>query len=73
MLQNICLGDAVKVIAPKIGIAISPCLTQYTFDCILREYTSMTPGTVADSLEGNMIPSGSISGTKLQQNSAGSL
>ena len=78
LLQNIYLGDTVKVIAPKIGIAVSLRLTQYTYDCILRKYTSMTLGTVADTLEGNMIssrqiPSGSISGTKLQQNSVGSL
>ena len=78
LLQNIYLGDAVKVIAPKIGISVSLRLTQYTYDCILRKYTSMTLGTVADTLEGNMIssrqiPSGSISGTKLQQNSVGSL
>ena len=78
LLQNIYLGDAVKVIAPKIGISVSLRLTQYTYDCILRKYTSMTLGTVAEALEGNMIssrqiPSGSISGTKLQQNSVGSL
>ena len=53
-------------------------LTQYTYDCLIRKYTSMTLGTVADTLEGNMIssrqiPSGSISGTKLGINSVGSM
>ena len=78
LLQNIYLGDAVRVIAPRIGVSVLLRLTQYTYDCILRKYTSMTLGTVADTLEGNMIssrqiPSGSISGTKLGINSVGSM
>ena len=75
-LQNIYLGDAVRVIAPRIGVQVSMRMTQYTYDCLLRKYTSMALGTVADTIEANMIsarqlPSGIISGSKLAINSIG--
>lgn len=78
LLQNIYLGDAVRVVAPRIGISVSMRLTQYTYDCLIKKYTSMTLGTVADTLEGSMIssrqiPAGSISGAKLAINSVGSM
>ncbi len=75
-LQNIFLGDAVRVIARRIGVAVSMRLTQYTYDCLTRKYTAMTLGTVADTIEGNIISSrqlasGTISGAKLAVNSVG--
>ena len=75
-LQNIFLGDAVRVIAPRIGVAVSMRMTQYTYDCLLKKYTAMTLGTVADTVEGNVIsarqlPSGIITGAKLAINSVG--
>jgi phage minor structural protein len=75
-LQNIFLGDAVRVIARRIGVAVSMRLTQYTYDCLTRKYTAMTLGTVADTVEGNIISSrqlasGSIPGAKLTLNSVG--
>ena len=75
-LQNIFLGDAVRVIAPRIGVWVSMRMTQYTYDCLTRKYTSMTLGTVADTVEGNVIsarqlPSGIITGSKLAINSVG--
>ena len=75
-LQNIYLGDAVRVIAPRIGLAVSMRMTQYIYDCLLRKYTSMVLGTATDTIEGNMIsarqlPSGIISGSKLAINSVG--
>lgn len=75
-LQNIFLGDAVRVIAPRIGVWVSMRMTQYTYDCLTRKYTSMTLGTVADTVEGNTIsarqlPSGIITGSKLAINSVG--
>ena len=78
LLQNIYLGDAVRVIAPRIGVALSMRLTQYTYDCLKRKYTQLSLGSVAEALEGNMIstrqlPSGSITGGKLASNSVGSL
>ena len=78
LLQNIYLGDAVRVIAPKIQVSVSMRMTQYTYDCLKRKYTAMTLGTAADTLEGSMIssrqlPSGSISGSKLAINSVGGL
>ena len=76
-LQNIFLGDAVKVIAPRVGVWVSMRMTQYTYDCLTKKYTSMTLGTVADTVEGNVIsarqlPSGIITGSKLAINSVGS-
>ena len=41
-LQNIFLGDAVRVIAPRIGVEVSMRMTQYTYDCLQRKYTAMT-------------------------------
>lgn len=78
LLQNIYLGDAVRVIAPRIGVAVSMRLTQYTYDCLKRKYTQLSLGSVAETLEGNMISarqllSGSITGGKLASNSVGSL
>ena len=76
-LQNIFLGDAVRVIAPRVGVWVSMRMTQYTYDCLTKKYTSMTLGTVADTVEGNIIsarqlPSGIITGSKLAINSVGS-
>lgn len=75
-LQSIYLGDAVKVIAPRIGVWVSMRMTQYTYDCLTKKYTQMTLGTVADTVEGNVIsarqlPSGIITGSKLAINSVG--
>ena len=76
-LQNIFLGDTVRVIAPRVGVWVSMRMTQYTYDCLTRKYTQMTLGTVADTVEGNTIsarqlPSGIITGSKLAINSVGS-
>ena len=75
-LQTIYLGDAVRVLAPRIGVMVSMRMTQYTYDCLLKKYTSMTLGTVADTVESNVIsarqlPSGMITGSKLAINSVG--
>ena len=76
-LQNIFLGDSVRVIARRIGVEVSMRMTQYTYDCLTRKYTAVTLGTVADTIEGNMIStrqlaSGLIAGSKLAINSVGS-
>jgi len=76
-LQNIFLGDSVRVIARRIGVEVSLRLTQYTYDCLTRKYTAMTLGTVADTVESNMISArqlggGIITGAKLAINSVGS-
>ena len=76
-LTDIFLGDSVRVVARRIGVKVSMRMTQYTYDCLTRKYTSVTLGTAADTLEGSMIssrqlPSGVISGSKLAINSVGS-
>ena len=75
-LTDIFLGDSVRVIARRIGVEVSMRMTQYTYDCLTRKYTSVTLGTAADTLEGSMIssrqlPSGVISSSKLAINSVG--
>ena len=75
-LTDIFLGDSVRVVARRIGVEVSMRMTQYTYDCLTRKYTSVTRGTAADTLEGSMIssrqlPSGVISGSKLAINSVG--
>ena len=76
-LTDIFLGDSVRVVARRIGVEVSMRMTQYTYDCMTKKYTSVTLGTVADTLEGSMISarqlaSGSITGAKLALNSVGS-
>ena len=75
-LTDIFLGDSVRVVARRIGVEVSMRMTQFTYDCLTRKYTSVTLGTAADTLEGSMIssrqlPSGVISGSKLAINSVG--
>lgn len=75
-LTDIFLGDSVRVVARRIGVEVSMRMTQYTYDCLTRKYTSVTLGTAADTLEGSMIssrqlPSGVITGSKLAINSVG--
>ena len=75
-LTDIFLGDSVRVIARRIGVEVSMRMTQYTYDCLTRKYTSVTLGTAADTLEGSTIssrqlPSGVITGSKLAINSVG--
>lgn len=75
-LTDIFLGDSVRVIARRIGVEVSMRMTQYTYDCLTRKYTSVTLGTAANTLEGSMISSrqlqsGVISGSKLAINSVG--
>ena len=76
-LTDIFLGDSVRVVARRIGVEVSMRMTQYTYDCLTKKYTSVTLGTAADTLEGSMISarqlaSGSITGAKLALNSVGS-
>ena len=75
-LQEIYLGDSVRVIAPRVGVSVSMRMTQYAYDCLTKKYTSVTLGTVSDTLEGSLVSarqlaSGSITGAKLALNSVG--
>ena len=75
-LTNIFLGDSVRVVARRIGVEVSMRMTQYSYDCLTRKYTSVTLGTFADTLEGSAISarqlaSGSITSAKLAINSVG--
>ena len=52
------LADSVRVIAPRIGVEVSMRMTQYTYDCLTRKYTSVTLGTAADTLESSLFEDG---------------
>ncbi len=76
-LTDIFLGDAVRVIAPRIGVEVTMRMTQYTYDCLTKKYSSITLGTATSAMEGTMVSarqlaSGSITGSKLALNSVGS-
>ena len=76
-LHNIFLGDAVRVTVPKLGLSVAMRMTQYSYDCLLKKYTSCTLGTALESVEGSLISSsqlasGSIGAIKLAMNSVGS-
>ena len=75
-LQSIFLGDAVRVVAPGIGVSVAMRMTEYSYDCQTRKYTKMTLGSVSDTLSGSVItsrqlPSGIITGSKLALGSVG--
>ena len=75
-LQSIFLGDAVRVIAPRVGVEVSMRMTEYTYNCLTRQYEKMTLGTVADTvgsstISARQLPSGIITGSKLALNSVG--
>ena len=75
-LQSIFLGDAVRVIAKRVGVEVSMRMTAYTYNCLTRQYEKMTLGTVEDIVGASLIssrqlPSGIISGSKLALGSVG--
>ena len=75
-LQSIFLGDAVRVIAKRVGVEVSMRMTAYTYNCLTRQYEKMTLGSVADTVGASLIsarqlPSGVISGSKLALGSVG--
>jgi len=76
ILHSIYLGDAVRVVVPKLGLIVALRMTQYTYDCLLNKYTSCVLGTAVDGLEGSTISAsqlaaGSIGGAKLALGSVG--
>ena len=69
-LTDIFIGDTVTVIVEKLGVAVALRMTQYTYDCLLKRYTSVTLGTASTTMETSMISArqiaaGSIGGMKL--------
>ena len=54
-LQNIYLGDAVQVIAPRIGGWVSMRMTQYTYDCLTRARISR-PERFLQRMPGGIVP-----------------
>lgn len=76
ILHSIYLGDAVRVVVPKLGLTVALRMTQYTYDCLLNKYTSCVLGNALTGVEGSMISAsqiaaGSIGGAKLAMGSVG--
>lgn len=76
-LTDIFLGDAVRVVARRIGVEVTMRMTQYTYDCLTKKYSSITLGTATSAMEGTTVstrqlPTGGITGMKLALNSVGS-
>lgn len=76
ILHSIYLGDAVRVVVPKLGLTVALRMTQYTYDCLLNKYTSCVLGNALTGVEGSMISAsqiaaGSIGGVKLAMGSVG--
>lgn len=76
-LQGIHMGDTARVFAKRVGVEVAMRMTQYTYNCLTRQYVSMTLGTVDATIEGNMINprsigSGTIKGNMLKLGAVGS-
>lgn len=73
---NIYLGDGVRVVCARTGTNLIARLTEYTYDCIARKYTSVKLGTVTDtltsvSISGKQLPGGVITGSKVARGAVG--
>lgn len=69
-LQNIYLGDSVRVVSSTLGVDVQMRMTQYTYDCLLMRYTAMVLGTAADTMAtapigSRQLPNGIITGSKI--------
>ncbi len=75
-LKNIYPGDSVRVRSSRVGVDVSVRLTEFTYDCVLKQYKTMMLGTLADTLATNTItaaqlPTGIVSGSKLAVGAVG--
>lgn len=64
-LKGVHMGDTVRVIARRVGVEVAMRMTQYTYDCLTRQYTRMTLGTVDETIEGSLISAGQIANGSL--------
>ena len=48
-LQNIYLGDMVRVITKRTGVSVSLRMTEYTYDCLTRKYTQISNANIQDA------------------------
>lgn len=69
-LQNIYIGDAVRVVNSRIGVDTRIRMTDYTFNCLTLQYDSMTLGTLASTpdnslITGKQLGNGIVTGNKI--------
>lgn len=75
-LNDLAIGDSVRIIAPGAGINTALRLTDYVFDCLKKEYTSMLLGTLAETIASSGVtlrqfPNGSLTGNKIARGAVG--
>ena len=75
-LKSVHMGDTVRVYASRVGVEVAMRMTEYTYDCLTRQYVRMTLGTVDTTIEGNVISAsqignGTLGGIKLIPGSVG--
>lgn len=71
-LQSVHLYDTVTIIAPYIGVRAKQRMSEYSYDCLTHEYTDVKLGDIYDikgAVYNWQLPSGGITGDKLQTNS----
>ena len=69
-LQNIYIGDSVRVINSRIGVDTRIRMTDYTFNCLTLQYDVMTLGTLASTpdnslITGKQLGNGIVTGNKI--------
>lgn len=69
-LQNIYIGDSVRVINSRIGVDTRIRMTDYTFNCLTLQYDAMTLGTLASTpdnslITGKQLGNGIVTGNKI--------
>ena len=75
-LKGVHMGDTVRVYASRVGVEVAMRMTEYTYDCLTRQYVRMTLGTIDTTIEGNVISAsqignGTLGGIKLVPGSVG--
>lgn len=76
-LQNIYIGDSVRVINSRIGVDTRIRMTDYTFNCLTLQYDAMTLGTLASTpdnslITGKQLGNGIVTGNKIARSSVSS-
>lgn len=78
LLQNIYLGDTVRVKSKRLGIYVQLRLTHYQYDCLTKKYTNMELGSIAGGMEsttitGRQLAAGSVTSGKLALGAVGGM
>ena len=75
-LTDIFLGDGIRVIVMSLGLEVTLRMTEYSYNCLLKQYEKMTLGSASRTMSGSLIsprqlPAGAVSGMKLAMGAIG--